>query len=92
VGGVQALPDFRRERLPPRHGRSAGRRAAPAAAPQAAAARAAFDLGNGHCAGKDYLIVATGRDHTDAAPTSGTYLGTARGMLTAIKRVGVTLA
>jgi hypothetical protein len=36
--------------------------------------------------------VATGRDYTDVAPTSGTYLGAAGGTLTATKRVGVTLA
>jgi transglutaminase-like putative cysteine protease len=60
---------------------------------EAAGARAvAFDPCNGRRAGKDYLTVATGRDYTDVAPTSGTYLGTARGTLTATKRVGVTLA
>jgi transglutaminase-like putative cysteine protease len=59
----------------------------------AAGARAvAFDPCNGRRAGRDYLTVATGRDYTDVAPTSGTYLGTARGRLTATKRVGVTLA
>jgi transglutaminase-like putative cysteine protease len=59
----------------------------------AAGARAvAFDPCNGRRAGRDYLTVATGRDYTDVAPTSGTYLGTARGMLTATKRVSVTLA
>lgn len=59
----------------------------------AAGARAAgFDPCNGRRAGRDYLTVATGRDYTDVAPTSGTYLGTARGTLTATKRVGVTLA
>jgi transglutaminase-like putative cysteine protease len=39
----------------------------------------------------DYLTVATGRDYTDVAPTSGTYLGTARGNLTATKQVYVAL-
>ena len=59
----------------------------------AAGARAAgFDPCNGRRAGRDYLTIATGRDYTDVAPTSGTYLGTARGTLTATKRVGVTLA
>jgi transglutaminase-like putative cysteine protease len=59
----------------------------------AAGARAvAFDPCNGRRAGRDYLTVATGRDYTDVAPTSGTYLGTARGTLTATKRVDVTLA
>jgi transglutaminase-like putative cysteine protease len=58
-----------------------------------AGARAvAFDPCNGRRAGRDYLTVATGRDYTDVAPTSGTYLGTARGTLTATKRVDVALA
>jgi transglutaminase-like putative cysteine protease len=59
----------------------------------AAGARAvAFDPSNGRRTGRDYLTIATGRDYTDVAPTSGTYLGTARGTLTATKRVDVTLA
>jgi transglutaminase-like putative cysteine protease len=59
----------------------------------AAGARAmAFDPCHGRRAGRDYLTVATGRDYTDVAPTSGTYLGAARGTLTATKRVGVVLA
>jgi transglutaminase-like putative cysteine protease len=59
----------------------------------AAGARAvAFDPSNGRRAGRNYLTVATGRDYTDVAPTSGTYLGTARGTLTATKRVGVASA
>jgi transglutaminase-like putative cysteine protease len=61
--------------------------------PDPAGARAvAFDPCNGRRAGRDYLTVATGRDYTDVAPTSGTYLGSARGALTATKRVGVALA
>jgi transglutaminase-like putative cysteine protease len=57
-----------------------------------AGARAvAFDPCNGRRAGRDYLTVATGCDYADVAPTSGTYLGTAHGTLTATKRVGVTL-
>ncbi|HEV3169237.1 MAG TPA: transglutaminase family protein [Actinocrinis sp.] len=60
---------------------------------EAAGARAvAFDPCNGRRAGMDYLTVATGRDYTDVAPTSGTYLGTARGVLTATKTVGVAPA
>jgi transglutaminase-like putative cysteine protease len=59
----------------------------------AAGARAvAFDPCHGRRAGRDYLTVATGRDYTDVAPTSGTYVGTARGTLSATKRVGVVLA
>ena len=58
-----------------------------------AGARAvAFDPCNGRRTGRDYLTVATGRDYTDVAPTSGTYLGGARGTLTATKRVGVAPA
>jgi transglutaminase-like putative cysteine protease len=60
--------------------------------PDPAGARAvAFDPCNGRRAGNDYLTVATGRDYADVAPTSGRYLGTARGTLTATKRVGVAL-
>jgi transglutaminase-like putative cysteine protease len=58
----------------------------------AGARAAAFDPSHGRRAGRDYLTVATGRDYTDVAPTSGTYLGTARGTLTATKRVDVALA
>lgn len=59
----------------------------------AAGARAvAFDPSNGSRTGRDYLTVATGRDYTDVAPTSGTYVGTARGTLTTTKRVAVALA
>jgi len=58
----------------------------------AAGARAvALDPCNGRRAGRDYLTVATGRDYTDVAPTSGTYRGTAGSTLTATKRVGVAL-
>jgi transglutaminase-like putative cysteine protease len=54
------------------------------------AARAVpLDPCNGCRAGANYLTVATGRDYTDVAPTSGTYLGTARGNLTATKQVDV---
>ena len=51
----------------------------------------AFDPCNGRRADRAYLTVATGRDYTDVAPTSGTYVGAARGTLTATKRVDVTL-
>jgi transglutaminase-like putative cysteine protease len=58
----------------------------------AAGARAvAFDPCHGRRAGKDYLTVATGRDYSDVAPTSGTYVGAARGTLTATKRVDVAV-
>jgi transglutaminase-like putative cysteine protease len=56
----------------------------------AGAARAvALDPCNGCRVGANYLTVATGRDYTDVAPTSGTYRGTARGNLTATKQVEV---
>jgi transglutaminase-like putative cysteine protease len=58
----------------------------------AAGARAvAFDPCNGRRAGMDYLTVATGRDYSDVAPTSGTYFGSARGELTATKRLAVAV-
>jgi transglutaminase-like putative cysteine protease len=58
-----------------------------------AGARAvAFDPCHGRRVGRDYLTVATGRDYTDVAPTSGTYLGAARGTLAATKWVAVALA
>jgi transglutaminase-like putative cysteine protease len=59
----------------------------------AAGARAvAFDPCHGRSAGRDYLTVAVGRDYTDVAPTSGTYVGTAHGTLSATKHVSVALA
>jgi transglutaminase-like putative cysteine protease len=54
----------------------------------AAGARAvALDPCNGCRVGLDYLTIATGRDYTDVAPTSGTYMGTARSTLTATKQI-----
>ena len=62
-------------------------------AADADAARAvALDPCNGCRVGANYLTVATGRDYTDVAPTSGTYLGTARGNLIATKQVDVALS
>ena len=59
--------------------------------PDASGARAvAFDPCNGRRAGLDYLTIATGRDYTDVAPTSGTYTGAAVGTLTASKQVDVS--
>jgi transglutaminase-like putative cysteine protease len=49
----------------------------------------AFDPCHGRRADEAYLTVATGRDYTDVAPTSGTYVGGGRGVLTATKHVGV---
>jgi transglutaminase-like putative cysteine protease len=53
---------------------------------------AAFDPCNGCRADSGYLTVATGRDYSDVAPTSGSYVGTSRGRLTADRRVGVLAA
>ncbi|MDQ3505568.1 MAG: transglutaminase family protein [Actinomycetota bacterium] len=52
----------------------------------------AFDPCNGCQAGSRHLPVATGRDYADVAPTSGRYAGEARGVLTADKQLGVTIA
>jgi YD repeat-containing protein len=51
-----------------------------------------FDPCNGRRAGSGYVTVATGRDYADVAPTSGSYVGKARGRLTAGRRVGVLAA
>jgi transglutaminase-like putative cysteine protease len=57
-----------------------------------AAARAvALDPCNGCRVGMDYLTIATGRDYTDVAPTSGTYMGPARSTLTATKQMHIAL-
>jgi transglutaminase-like putative cysteine protease len=54
------------------------------------AARAvALDPCNGCRVGVNYLTIAVGRDYADVAPTSGTYLGSARGTLTATKHIEV---
>jgi len=52
----------------------------------------AFDPCNNRRAGSDYVTVATGRDYCDVAPTSGCYIGTAAGRLTADRRVGILAA
>ena len=49
----------------------------------------AFDPCNGHRTDGGYVTVATGRDYSDVAPTSGSYIGTSPGRLTAGRRVGV---
>ncbi len=56
------------------------------------AAAVAFDPCNGRRAGSGYVTVATGRDYSDVAPTSGSYVGTACGRLTADRRVGILAA
>ena len=42
--------------------------------------------------GSSYVTVATGRDYSDVAPTSGSYVGTSGSRLTARRRVGVLAA
>jgi transglutaminase-like putative cysteine protease len=52
----------------------------------------AFDPCNDRMAGNGYVTVATGRDYSDVAPTSGSYVGTSRSRLTTDRRVGVLAA
>ncbi len=52
----------------------------------------AFDPCNGRRTDGGYVTVATGRDYSDVAPTSGSYVGSSSGRLTAGRRVGVLAA
>ena len=52
----------------------------------------AFDPCNGRRTDCGYVTVATGRDYSDVPPTSGSYVGTSSGRLTADRRVGVLAA
>ena len=52
----------------------------------------AFDPCNGRRTDGGYVTVATGRDYSDVAPTSGSYVGTSFGRLTADRRVAVLAA
>lgn len=52
----------------------------------------AFDPCNGRRTDSGYVTVATGRDYSDVAPTSGSYVGTSSGRLTTGRRVGVLAA
>jgi transglutaminase-like putative cysteine protease len=52
----------------------------------------AFDPCNGCRAGSRHLPVAAGRDYADVAPTSGRFVGSGHGRLTADKQLGVTTA
>jgi transglutaminase-like putative cysteine protease len=54
-----------------------------------AAVAVPFDPCHGRRANAGYVTVATGRDYTDVAPTSGTYVGGSGGRLTTSRRVGV---
>jgi transglutaminase-like putative cysteine protease len=51
-----------------------------------------FDPCNDREAGFGYVTVATGRDYSDVAPTSGHYLGTPNNTLATSRRVGVLSA
>jgi len=49
-----------------------------------------FDPTQGGGVGLRHMTIATGRDYSDVAPTSGTYWGEGGGILTASKRVDIT--
>jgi hypothetical protein len=59
---------------------------------RSAATAAAFDPCNGGRTSSAYVTIATGRDYSDVAPTSGSYIGTAHATLTTRRRVGVLAA
>jgi transglutaminase-like putative cysteine protease len=52
----------------------------------------AFDPCHGRRTDGGYVTVATGRDYSDVAPTSGWYTGTSPGRLTTGRRVGILAA
>jgi transglutaminase-like putative cysteine protease len=52
----------------------------------------AFDPCNGGRTDGGYVTVATGRDYSDVAPASGSYVGSSSGRLTADRRVGILAA
>jgi len=49
-----------------------------------------FDPTHASRGGLDYITIAVGADYSDVAPTSGTYVSTARGSLTTSKHVTLT--
>jgi transglutaminase-like putative cysteine protease len=51
-----------------------------------------FDPCHGRRAGSTYVTIAAGRDYSDVAPTTGSYVGTSASRLTAQRRVGVLAA
>nr|MDT0664988.1 transglutaminase family protein [Micromonospora sp. DSM 115978] len=62
----------------------------PGGSPGGAAARAvAFDPCHDRLADLRYVTVAVGRDYLDVPPTSGSYVGGGRGVLTSSQRVDV---
>jgi transglutaminase-like putative cysteine protease len=54
-----------------------------------AATAVAFDPCHGRRTNNGYVTVAVGRDYTDVAPTSGSYVGAPGGQLTGARQVGV---
>jgi transglutaminase-like putative cysteine protease len=52
----------------------------------------AFDPCNGRRAGNDYVTIATGRDYSDVAPVSGSYIGASRSHFTTDRCVGILAA
>jgi transglutaminase-like putative cysteine protease len=49
-----------------------------------------FDPTHGRQVGPSYLTVAVGRDYADVAPTYGTFQGSSPGVLSTVKRLGVS--
>ncbi|HTJ74442.1 MAG TPA: transglutaminase family protein [Acidimicrobiales bacterium] len=49
-----------------------------------------FDPTHGREVGASYLSIAVGRDYADVAPTYGTFLGDSPGVLSSVKRLGVS--
>jgi len=56
------------------------------------AAAIAFDPCNGRRADNGYLTIATGRDYSDVAPASGSYVGASGNTLTTSRQLGVLSA
>jgi transglutaminase-like putative cysteine protease len=56
------------------------------------AAALAFDPCNGRRADNGYLTIATGRDYSDVAPASGSYVGASGNTLTTSRQLGVLSA
>jgi transglutaminase-like putative cysteine protease len=52
----------------------------------------AFDPCNGRRTDSGYVTIATGRDYSDVAPASGSFVGTSPGHLTTTRRVGILAA
>jgi len=88
----EAVPEAHGEAVPEAHGEAVPEAHGEAVPEARGAVAIAFDPCNGRRVGSGYVTVATGRDYADVAPTSGSYVGTARGRLTAGRRVGILAA